>query len=81
MKITKRQLKRIIKEEKQKLLKENKYKKGAKLGYGSGNLKADLSDEMAMLFEYALDNGMSEMQIQDLAKRTLLSVIQSPYRR
>jgi hypothetical protein len=81
MKITKRQLKRIIKEEKANLLKENKYKKGAKLGYGSGNLKADLSDEMAMLFEYALDNGMSEMQIQDLAKRTLRSVVQSPYRR
>ena len=81
MKITKSQLQKIIKEEKRKLLKENKYKRGAKLGYGSGNLKADLSDEMAMLFEYALDNGMSEMQIQDLAKRTLQSVIQSPYRR
>ena len=78
MRLTKKQLKNIIRKT---ALNENKYKKGAKIGYGSGSLKADLSDEMAMLFEYALDNGMSEMQIQDLAIRTLQSVSKSPYRR
>lgn len=80
MKLTKRQLRKIILEEKSKLLRENKYAKGAKMGYGSGSLKADLSDEMAMLFEFALDNGMSEMQIQDLAIRTLKSVQYMPGR-
>ena len=70
MKMTKTKLRRIIRAT---LLRENKYAKGAKMGYGSGSLEADLSDEMAMLFCYALDQGMAEPQIEDLAIRTLQS--------
>ena len=70
MRMTKGKLRRIIRKT---ILRENKYAQGAKMGYGSGSLEADLSDEMALLFCYALDQGMSEVHIQDLAIRTLQS--------
>jgi len=78
MKISKTKLRRILREA---IIRENKYDKGAKMGYGSGSLEADLSDEMAMLFCYALDKGMKENEIQDLAIRTLQSCRQGLGRR
>ena len=67
MKLTKNKLQNIIKE----TLAEARYG-DRKIGYGSGSLEADLSDELAMLFCMALDEGMTEAQI-DLAIRTLQS--------
>ena len=53
MKITKRKLRKIVR----RAINESRYGTDRKLGYGSGSIVADMSDEIMMIIEHTLELG------------------------
>ena len=43
---------------------ESRYGDSRKLGYGSGSVVADMSDEIMEIVRYCLENGMTEEEIR-----------------
>ena len=58
--MNKRQLRKILR----KTINESRYGGDRKLGYGSGSVVADMSDEIMEIVRYCLENGMSEEEIK-----------------
>ena len=60
MKIKESELRRTIR----KAINESRYGDDRKLGYGSGSIVADMSDEIMEIVRHCLENGMSEEEIR-----------------
>ena len=58
--MNKRKLRKILR----KAINETRYGKGRKLGYGSGSIVADMSDEIMMIVEHCLTYGMTEDEVR-----------------
>lgn len=56
----KQQLKKIL----HKVINESRYGDDRKLGYGSGSVVADMSDEIMEIVRHCLENGMTEEEIK-----------------
>lgn len=58
--MNKRQLRKVLR----KAINESRYGSDRKLGYGSGSIVADMSDEIMLIVRHCLENGMSEEEIK-----------------
>ena len=58
--VNKRQLRKALR----RAINEARYGDNRKLGYGSGSIVADMSDEIMEIVRYCLENGMSEEEIK-----------------
>ena len=58
--MNKRQLRKVLR----RVINESRYGSDRKLGYGSGSIVADMSDEIMMIIEHCLANGMSEEEVR-----------------
>ena len=56
--------KRRLRKALRKAINESRYGDNRKLGYGSGSIVADMSDEIMMIIEHCLANGMSEEEVR-----------------
>ena len=59
-KMNKRQLRKVLR----KAINESRYGGDRKLGYGSGSIVADMSDEIMEIVRHCLENGMTEEEIR-----------------
>ena len=57
--MNKRQLRKVLR----KAINESRYGSDRKLGYGSGSIVADMSDEIMEIVRHCLENGMTEEEI------------------
>ena len=58
--MNKRQLRKVLR----KAINESRYGDNRKLGYGSGSIVADMSDEIMEIVRHCLQNGMTEDEIR-----------------
>lgn len=58
--MNKRQLRKVLR----KAINESRYGDDRKLGYGSGSIVADMSDEIMEIVRHCLQNGMTEDEIR-----------------
>lgn len=58
--MNKRQLRKALR----KAINESRYGDDRKLGYGSGSIVADMSDEIMEIVRHCLENGMTEDEIR-----------------
>ena len=58
--MNKRQLRKVLR----KVMNESRYGSDRKLGYGSGSIVADMSDEIMLIIRHCLENGMTEEEVK-----------------
>ena len=61
--MNKRKLRKVLR----KAINESKWsdkRDHSKLGYGSGSIVADMSDEIMMIIHHCLENGMTEEEVK-----------------
>lgn len=71
--MNKRQLRKVLR----KAMNESRYGSDRKLGYGSGSIVADMSDEIMEIVRHCLENGMSEEDIRFRANNAVEAAILS----
>lgn len=69
--VNKRQLRKTLR----KAINESRYGDDRKLGYGSGSIVADMSDEIMEIIKHCLENGMSEEDIRFRANNAVEAAI------
>ena len=70
----KRKLRKVLR----KAINESKWadkRDHSKLGYGSGSIVADMSDEIMMIVQHCLENGMTEEDIRFRANNAVEAAI------
>ena len=58
--MNKRELRKVLR----KAMNESRYGSDRKLGYGSGSIVADMSDEIMLIIRHCLENGMTEEEVK-----------------
>ena len=61
--MNKRELRKVL----HKVINESKWEEKrdhSKLGYGSGSIVADMSDEIMLIIQHCLENGMTEEEVK-----------------
>ena len=69
--MNKQQLRKVLR----KAINESRYGGDRKLGYGSGSVVADMSDEIMLIVQYCLENGMTEEDIRFRSKNAVEAAI------
>ena len=67
----KRKLRKVLR----KAINESRYGSDRKLGYGSGSIVADMSDEIMLIVQHCLENGMTEEDIRFRANNAVEAAI------
>ena len=78
--MNKRQLRKLLR----KAINESKWegkRDHSKLGWGSGSIVADMSDEIMLIVDHCLENGMSEEDIKFRANNAIEAAIMEWKRR
>ena len=65
--MNKRQLRKLLR----KAINESRYGGDRKLGYGSGSIVADMSDEIMEIVKYCFAEGMTEDEIRQRAQNAI----------